>query len=73
MPLCRPKRILETLKYVCTVGTVRSLFRILLVHECCVIKLAFTAADNSAFSMGPCTIDYKEQERDLSYFPVLII
>ena len=32
--------------YVCTVDTVRSPFRILLVPECCVIKLAFNVADN---------------------------
>ena len=32
---------------ICTVGTVRSPFRILLVPECCVIKLACTVADKS--------------------------
>ena len=33
--------------YACAVGTVWSPFRILLVPECCVIKLACTVADNS--------------------------
>ena len=31
----------------------RSLFRILLVAECCVITLACTVADNSASSLDP--------------------
>ena len=38
---------------VCTVGTVRSHFSMLLVSECCVIKLACTVADNSVSSLGP--------------------
>ena len=39
--------------YVCKVGTVWSLFRILLVPECCVIKLACTMADNLVSFLGP--------------------
>ena len=35
--------------YVSTVGTVRSTFRILLVPECCFIKLACTVADSVSF------------------------
>ena len=38
--------------YVCTVGTVRSPFRILLVPECCVITLACTVADNLVTFLG---------------------
>ena len=39
--------------YVCSVDTVRSFFfRILLVSECCVIKLACTVADNSVSFLG---------------------
>ena len=37
---------------VCTVGTVQSPFRILLVPECCVIKLACTVADNLVSFLG---------------------
>ena len=47
--LCRPS-IMQT--YVCTVGTVRSPVRILLVPECRIIKLAFTVADNSVSFLG---------------------
>ena len=53
---CRPKRILvlwSTMQtYVCTVGTVRLPFRILLVPRCCGIKLACTVADNSVSFLG---------------------
>ena len=38
--------------YVCTVGTVWSPFRVLLVPECCVIKVACTVADNSVSFLG---------------------
>ena len=56
--------------YVCTVGTVRSPFRILLVPECCATKLACTVADNSCFHTRPWVdriISYKEQGRDLVF------
>ena len=38
--------------YVYTVGTVWSAFRILLVPECCVMKLTCTLADNSVSFLG---------------------
>ena len=38
--------------YVCTVGTVRLAFRIVLVPECCVFKLACTLAENSVSFLG---------------------
>ena len=38
--------------YVCAVGTVQLPFRILLVPECCVIKLVCTVADNSVSFLG---------------------
>ena len=43
---------MQTSKYVCTVGTVRSRFTILLVSVS-VFKLACCMADNSASSLGP--------------------
>ena len=38
--------------YVCTIDNVPSPFRILLVPECCVIKLACTVADNLVSFLG---------------------
>ena len=44
---------MQTSKYPCTEGTMQSLYRILVVHEYCVMNLASTLADNSASSLGP--------------------
>ena len=44
---------MQTLKYVCKVGTLPSIYRTLPVPECCSIKLACTVADNLASSLSP--------------------
>ena len=56
--------------YVCTVGTVRSLFRILLVPECCVIKLACTVLSFLSKPWVDCIKGFREQtlqRRDLVF------
>ena len=55
--------------YVCTVYTVRSPFRILLVPECFVIKLACTVADNSVsfLSHGWLVLLVKESREGTSF------
>ena len=62
--------------YVCTVGTVRSPFRILLVPECFVIKLYLYCDRQLSFLSRPwvdCIIGYREQGRDLVFIMYMYV